>query len=919
LRNLIKKVLIRINQHTLQVTPLQENDIDDFFRKNDGNSKKPYPYTSFSMLKVAFENCLDEVVERLNKPGFNPIETVALIHYRFQFQHHFFSDGNHRLAFALVVFSCIKLNIALPRFTEFEEIQCHYITDKVRPEINIDKDAQFLHWYAFYKSLFYNSVKLLETDKIEPLALDDAWNVTSEELQVLEKDFTIYETGIGTRTIDEINLMKEATGFGAKDLVVFTPKRMLLHEGMVYIKTKFQLPDNEAGSVADKVNRKLKILLTALDQDLETQAKLKPLNARFNEIKGNFTSYVTHALEDYFHGVRNNTYLNPKLQKFNDSIEKRIKEGECRIRASESRNLMIDLTVDDLLRDFYRKEIQKVVEVYFSGGAGKKVVADNNVLELTTWPNVLRSAWAIAGGPASGKSSSIKAIRAQAEFNDDCCVVNPDEYKHFLVSEVKQKSIVEKYASLAHEESSYITDQLMNRLEAMIKQDKGPNILLDVVTSSSNKMEIIGYGGAALRLFVVTCPVEGENGAVVRAYQRAKEGLIEDRGRYVPTEVILEGHKKECTILPDIIEYFNVSFYLIDNSSTQTPSVPTTVAFVDSHDMRLNVYDPILFVNFLKKVNINTNAAFEEQAYLKDITGRDVANLFLKYMRKGIKITLMYDNDKIVNPEIRKAEILREQKVAKEKNEISARLEELKKKNLLASLEEGRIICRDWDSFAKIFGEGETGKKIAEEFLLTFFSPIIQEDVDTVYDLHIFNAQGGCMLRRSSSTGNNIICAPILERTHPSLYHMAKHSVPGDAIKSAIKDILTQYPTSEGLFMAMNRDTEAFYRKYIGSNPNMQVATNRYKVIMFTEVVQKTRTALGELFSSEVAPPVEKGDPTYRKRLGNLSITHKFSAFVGSGKGAVTKPLLSAGSFSITRLINSLHDIFRSRGEPTSF
>lgn len=62
---------------------------------------------------------------------------------------------------------------------------------------------------------------------------DNGWNVRWED--VIEKDATIYKEGI--RPPHEINLLKKATGYDLKQLVVFKPKRIVLHKFIVYLVT----------------------------------------------------------------------------------------------------------------------------------------------------------------------------------------------------------------------------------------------------------------------------------------------------------------------------------------------------------------------------------------------------------------------------------------------------------------------------------------------------------------------------------------------------------------------------------------------------------------------------------------------------------------------------------------------------------
>jgi len=818
LKTLITEVLIKINGKFFSgMKPLGTYQITDFFRKDDDS----YPCTKADDLKSVFPGFLAEVVDRLNHvERFNVIETLALIHYRV-LHHRFFQEGNEHIAFALIVFTCMKLKIQLPRFLDpvkdFDRMDRHDITEKVISS-DIRKDPQFSHWYCFYKSLFarYDLVTSQVNSGLISAGFKDGWDITIEE--VLDKRFTIYE--VGTRSFDEIEALKKATGLQSKELIAFRPSRILLHEIIVYVKTNLKIEEKE-GEFESIVRKAL--------SDKSITEKMASLDA-FDVKKKAFREHIADVLEVYFHTVTAKKAVQTKVKKFYDLIQDRIQKGKCNIRTSESKLLMIDLIVDDLLRDFYKEEIKKIVGEYFSRHYPK----DSPRL-LTCTSNALRTACAIVGGPASGKSSLIRDVHQQMRWENDCCVLNPDDYKPLLSTDTVLKDDL-NYAALVHEESSYISDEIITRLGEMVQRDSAPNILLDVVISE-NKMKVISHEGATVYLFVVSCPVEGPVGAVARAFNRARNEFEKGRSRYVPTTVILRGHQKESELLPDTIAKFKPNLTLMDTSE-RTPRIVATIDDPHNKQTTLDVYEPILFYNFLKKGRIYVEAAFEEQAYLKDLTGEDIAQLMFEYLHRGIDISFRYGNN-IKNPVITRLEgeiqssrtlisLLEKRENVKEEAELKKldeELDSLKKKigkkskeqcereigekefkikdlkekpNVFATLSKDHISIDDVYSFSKIFCLADSSAmedemaEMAQKFLLFYVKNPIDGSTERnkFCTIHLYDRNRQLILKRDHMK-NKTLCELVLKRICPIVFNaIDEHCIDDLLSKKEIKSQL---------------------------------------------------------------------------------------------------------------------------------
>lgn len=741
LRDLIKRIAFQLNENNLNVRP--QDNISTFFRDEDGS----YFYARHTELPKKFDLFIDEILPRINNYGeYDFLETIALIHYRIFLHYFFFKDGNHRIALALVTYVCMRFDLKLPQFSASDKKERHYIKETVTTD-NIDEDPQFILWFSFYRSLFPNNTftRIGEDDTFE-----DGWDVTTERM--LDRNFTIYETGL--RSFEEIEEMKNATNYEAKDLIVFNPKRMLLHELIVYIKTQLKI-DYEL------FTRDSSIIIDGFFKDKYILEEISLLSKEFEDKRNNFTNYISYIVEDYFHMVNVDEDLQKRIQKFNDCIKQRIKEGKCNIRLSESKQLMKKLIVDDLLRDFFKAKIRTIVKNYFQNEEQK-----NKFEALVLKENYKRVAWAIVGGPAAGKGGLKRGVYRQVRVADGCCVVNPDDYKLLLETDAV-KSDNHRYASLVHEESSYVTDEILRRLKEMVEADNAPNILLDIVTSSAKKMAIAGHGGATVYLNIASCPVEGTMGAVNRAFKRAQDQSTNnpDRNRYVPTQAILKGHKEESRLLPGTIKKFKVNLRLFDTSGDKKQP-PKLVTAIDTHNKQLKVYEPRCFYQFIKKAVLNEKATFEEGVYPDDMTGESVAELFMNYLKSGIELSFLYGRE-VVHPKVmklmKKKERLKkhiENNVDnahyKEKLEkVKQKIIQLKKESTFAifSLTRG-IICNDFEALCNIFSDEADARKATQEFLLYFICRPILKDLDKIqnFPFYLYDADGYCILKKDEET-----------------------------------------------------------------------------------------------------------------------------------------------------------------------
>ena len=155
------------------------------------------------------------------------------------------------------------------------------------------------------------------------------------------------------------------------------------------------------------------------------------------------------------------------------------------------------------------------------------------------------TAYLMGGGTASGKSSILKS--GQVVLPKNMVMIDADDLKGKLPeyqSMVKAKD--PKAAAFAHEESSYLSKQIMKKAT-----DESYNMMLDGTGDSSmeklkHKVSVMRSKGAVVEAIYVTVSTDV---AVARSMARA-----EKTGRCVPESVIRSIHSNVSRVLPEATE-----------------------------------------------------------------------------------------------------------------------------------------------------------------------------------------------------------------------------------------------------------------------------------------------------------------------------------------------------------------------------
>ncbi len=578
----------------------------------------------------------------------------ALLYYKIALTGQYFIDKNKIVALALesLIFKYFKQN--LPQFYDTKLFETaapikFYEEESPRSYTTLEQyktDARFLRWYYAYTSLFKEHILEKQDQKSSSAssAEFDEWNVQSDlETESSKKKWSIFQKGLvwGDDPYAELTKLSQQSGFELKDIVVFNPERMFVHSLLVHFITVYKVTDKTISEFFYGTIEEL-----SKTKDYKTLST-KAIGERLKQIR----ALASKKVEEYSYSASEVGYEFSIIKALKAKISEHERTTKRRLKVSEAKELLVEL----LTRNIIRKEFQSQVDMVVSN------FLDTNhsslgLEKLTLKPNSQRSEWVLGGGPAAGKSTSIKAEGQgfesiqSVQTSGDVCTVNPDAVKPILFRTLNNfRSGIQKgefelagSAAITHEESSYIKDLIIERLEQMSKREdvsveqvvgEAPDIILDVVSANPTRISNLTASTQSANLYVITCDAEF---AVRRAFNRARNGEGDSYNRYVPTKVILEGHKKvsidfhnslKSGIYSSVLLKSNNYEFGEDNNfeelaeSRESPDGKEVIASYE--DNLLKVLHLKSFLAFLQKNFINSNAYSKNTLYEKEVTARD--------------------------------------------------------------------------------------------------------------------------------------------------------------------------------------------------------------------------------------------------------------------------------------------------------
>jgi len=164
-----------------------------------------YPYTNVAEIELAREQFGAELVDRLNNPKSNPIETAAWIEWRANLTDHLWADGVGKTSKALAAIPLMKAGVPLPEYRSNKEFFSNASKKKYSPLDGPKSylDADWRKFLTYYKTL----MPIKETRQVDgfgtpefeanrPLIIDGkAAKGYEQAFKYLEKKFAEHSDG----------------------------------------------------------------------------------------------------------------------------------------------------------------------------------------------------------------------------------------------------------------------------------------------------------------------------------------------------------------------------------------------------------------------------------------------------------------------------------------------------------------------------------------------------------------------------------------------------------------------------------------------------------------------------------------------------------------------------------------------------
>lgn len=234
------------------------------------------------------------------------------------------------------------------------------------------------------------------------------------------------------------------------------------------------------------------------------------------------------------------------------------------------------------------------------------------------------------GGPATGKSALVASLAtAHPEIYRNSAIVNSDDYKPLLAD---PKVYGAGYANASHAESAYLSDEIMARLSHKIDAGRAPNVVLDVVTLSEQRMAFAKKSGN----LIVATGTAPPDVTLDRSHQRGIES-----GRIVPSEAVLAGARAVSETTPRIFEHPNARMELFDtNVPFRDPN--KLVARYEPGSRTLFINEPDVFVDFVERQKLNPKAHNASELFRStDRSPAAIAHEMKAYTDKGVTLAFL--------------------------------------------------------------------------------------------------------------------------------------------------------------------------------------------------------------------------------------------------------------------------------------
>jgi len=438
---------------------------------------------------------------------------------------------------------------------------------------------------------------------------------SGKAIQPADLKFTILDDkNVAYRSPQEIAELCTATNSPFPSaLIAYRPVKVALHTAITLVSTRVQLIPEDKGKKPEldhepDMDRNVEMVIKHAWDDIQKSAA--ELDKERVEIQSRVAAIYDSPDSHKFDNDRDQAILS-EITKIRASVEKVKTLGNYK-EGYNNRDAVIALVTDNLYKQIAAQTMSEIVNRHIN------ILIDKQELLALEIPDPdKRVTFIVAGGQASGKSTSVQEYRdiADKEFNGwgNFYKGSTDALREICLKhggEQRKDMEPELFEPLTTPQASHLNHNIIGgELKTLAQSGKCPNMFLEECLMRNDKIDIGLANGGKVRVTLVSAEATE---CVKRAYQR---GL--DTGRYIPAPHILNYHKLTADQLPDrLMQYSGKDLFIkiVDNNVPKGQN-PTPIAEIDCASNTIRILDKQKFEKFIKKSAINPNASSFDDVY----------------------------------------------------------------------------------------------------------------------------------------------------------------------------------------------------------------------------------------------------------------------------------------------------------------
>jgi hypothetical protein len=297
----------------------------------------------------------------------------------------------------------------------------------------------------------------------------------------------------------------------------------------------------------------------------------------------------------------------------NNDIEKFLNDNQIE-KNDKNKRIVKDILINKYTATFLRNETDKLISKNFD-----KIVAKANetrgVKEKIEFKDPKQSAkndYVVMGAPASGKGAVTGKLFTESERKNSI-ILNPDSYRVFTENLIKNKKfsdseIKSNNMAITADFADYVQENVIHAIKTR-KDHSGVSVISD---KPKYKKEIEDHLKKDTKIIIASYyghPTH-ESGIAFRNKNRGDTAPNIIDKRHFNTKDILGIHKEYFdSFIGGAPFKFDVEIVdVVGKDLTGEWGKPNTIATISSETNQLKINDPIAFVEFVNKSNINEKA-----------------------------------------------------------------------------------------------------------------------------------------------------------------------------------------------------------------------------------------------------------------------------------------------------------------------